>query len=96
MPAHSLAVLASDGARDMLFRGLAASGWHTAAMEITWPRPTRPDDVLRVESEMIDVVSAKTHPDRDMVTVRAETRTADGEVVQILTVKLVVPRRAAS
>ena len=104
-------------AQDTLFRGLAASGWHTAAItmrllvrgglplaggiigagaEIAWPRPTRPDDGLRVESEMIDVVSAKTHPDRDMVTVRAETRTADGEVVQILTVKLVVPRRAAS
>ena len=103
-------------AQDTLFRGLAASGWHTAAItmrllvrgglplaggiigagaEIAWPRPTRPDDVLRVESEVIDIVPSKTRPDRGMVTVRAETRTADGDTVQVLTVKLVVPRRAA-
>ena len=104
-------------AQDTLFRGLAASGWHTAAItmrlmvrgglplaggiigagaEIAWPRPTRPDDVLRVESEVIDIVPSKSRPDRGMVTIRAETRTADGDAVQILTVKLVVPRRAAS
>jgi acyl dehydratase len=53
-----------------LFGGLAASGWHTAALtmrllvdgglplaggligasgELSWPRPTRPGDVLHVE-----------------------------------------------
>src|SRR5437879_991502 len=53
-----------------LFKGLAASGWHTAAVamrllvtsglpiangiigfggELSWPRPTRPGDILRVD-----------------------------------------------
>jgi len=60
-------------AKGTLFAGLAASGWHTAAItmrllvesglplvggiigaggEISWPRPTRPGDVLRVVSEI--------------------------------------------
>jgi acyl dehydratase len=73
-----------------------AGGIIGAGAEIAWPRPTRPDDVLRVESEVIDIVPSKTRLDRGMVTVRAETRTADGDAVQILTVKLVVPRRPAS
>jgi acyl dehydratase len=102
-------------AQDTLFGGLAASGWHTAAItmrllvrgglplvggiigvsaEITWPRPTRPNDVLRVESEVIDIVPSKTRPDRGMVTVRAETRTAGGDTVPVLNVKVVVSRRA--
>ncbi|MFO1113664.1 MAG: MaoC/PaaZ C-terminal domain-containing protein [Rhodospirillales bacterium] len=60
-----------------VFRGLAASGWHTAAMsmrlfvdsdlkpeggivgmgfdEFRWPRPVRPEDELRLESEVLEV-----------------------------------------
>ena len=102
-------------AQDSLFAGLAASGWHTAAItmrlqvesglpisggiisaggEFQWPRPTRPGDVLHVESEVLEVKPSRSHPERGMITVRSETRNQRGEVVQILTAKLVVPRRS--
>src|SRR5271165_4857900 len=66
--------LDETAAQGSIFRGLAASGWHTAAAtmrllvgslplaggmiglggEITWPRPTRPGDTLRVDSEILE------------------------------------------
>jgi acyl dehydratase len=103
-------------ARNSLFAGLAASGWHTAAItmrllveggapvaggviggaaEISWPQPTRPGDVLQVESEILEVRPSRSRPDRGMVTMRSETRNQRAEVLQILTAKLVVPRRPA-
>ena len=99
-----------------LFGGIAASGWHTAALtmrllvdgglplaggligagvEVEWPMPTRPGDVLHVESEVIDIRPSRTRPERGMVTVRSETITARGDRVQKLTARLVVPRRPA-
>jgi acyl dehydratase len=69
--------LDETAAQQTLFRGLAASGWHTAALtmrllvdgdlrpaggivgagldELRWPRPVRPRDELRLESEVLDV-----------------------------------------
>jgi acyl dehydratase len=104
-------------AKGSLFRGLAASGWHTAAItmrlqvdsgpplaggiigargEIDWPRPTRPGDTLRVESEVLEVTPSKSRPDRGMITLRSRTLNQRDEAVQTLTVKLIVPRRAAA
>jgi acyl dehydratase len=108
--------LDEGAARASLFRGLAASGWHTAALsmrllvdggapiaggvigvsgELAWPRPTRPGDVLTVETEVLEVVPSKSRPDRGFAILRSETRSQDGEPVQIFTMKLVVPRRPA-
>ena len=96
------------------FHGLAASGWHTAAItmsllvksgmpiaggligagaEIAWPRPVRPGDVLQVESEVLAVTPSRSHPERGMITVKSETKNQNGEVVQILTSKMLVWRR---
>lgn len=104
-----------DAARETMFGGLAASGWHTMAItmrlmvdggpplaggiigaggEIAWPRPTRPGDVLHVVSEVIELTPSRSRPERGMVTMRNETRNQRDEVVQVLTAKLVVPRRA--
>ena len=106
--------LDAAAAKRTLFDGLAASGWHTAAItmrlnvdgrlpiagglvglggEIAWPKPTRPGDVLHVESEVVEVAPSRSRPDRGTVTVRSETRNQRGEVVQVTTVKLLVPRR---
>ena len=106
--------LDDEAAQTTLFAGLAASGWHTAALtmrlqvesglpfsggiigsggEISWPRPTRPGDILQVESEVLEVKPSRSRPERGMVIVRSETRNQRGEVVQILTAKLVVPCR---
>lgn len=107
--------LDDEAAKSTLFRGLAASGWHTAAVtmrllvqggaplaggivgagsEIEWPYPVRPGDVLHVESEVIEIIPSRSKPDQGIVRMRSETKNQNGKVVQVLTAKLVVPRRS--
>ena len=62
--------------------------------EISWPKPTRPGDVLAVFSEIEEVTPSRSRPDRGMIRVRSETRNQHSEIVQILVAKLVVPRRS--
>lgn len=70
-----------------------AGGIVGAAGELAWPRPTRATDVLHVVSEVVQVNPSKSKPDRGMVTVRSETRNQHGDVVQVATVRIVVPRK---
>src|ERR1700761_4794151 len=81
-------------ARDSVFAGLAASGWHTAALtmsllvpsefqpaggivgfggELSWLKPVRPGDELRVESEIIELRESRSRPGQGLVTVRVTT-----------------------
>ncbi len=97
-----------------IFKGLVASGWHTAAVamrllatgglpiangligfggEIAWPRPTRPGDVLRIESEIIEIVPSRSKPQQGVVTVRSRMMNQNGDVVYEPTAKLLVFRR---
>ena len=71
-----------------------AGGLLGAGAEIDWPRPTRPGAVLTVECEVIAVTPSRSRPDRGIVRMRNTTRNQTGEVVQVFTGKLVVPRRA--
>src|SRR5580704_16943582 len=64
--------------------------------EMSWPQPTRPGDVLRVVSEIMEVTPSRSRPDRGVVRVRSETRNQRDEVVQILDAKLFVPRRTSA
>ncbi len=77
--------LDGEAAKATLFGRLAASGWHTAA-----------SDTLTVLSEIEEITPSRSRPDRGMIRVRSETRNQDGETVQILIAKLVVPRRATA
>jgi acyl dehydratase len=70
-----------------------AGGLVGAGGEIRWPTPTRPDDVLHVESEVLEIKPSRSRPDRGIVKVRSETRNQRDEVVQVLDAALVVPRR---
>ena len=70
-----------------------AGGLIGAAADVTWPRPTRPGDILRVQSEIVAVTPSRSRPERGMVTVRSETLNQRDDVLQILTVRIVVPRR---
>lgn len=72
-----------------------AGGLVGAGGEIRWPRPTRPDDILQVNSEILEITPSRSKPDRGMVTIRSETHNQRGEAVQVLTAKLVVLRRPA-
>jgi acyl dehydratase len=105
--------LDEDAAAQSFFEGLAASGWHTAAItmrlmvesvpfaggligagvEISWPRPTRPNDVLYAESTIIGIAPSKSRPDRGIVTLQTDTLNQNGEHVQKLVSKLLVFRR---
>ena len=101
--------LDENAAKDSLFSGLVASGWHTAAMtmrllvetglplaggligaggELSWPRPTRPGDILRVESEVQEIIPSRSRPDRGVVALRMVTRNQRDEEVQIFVAKL--------
>ncbi len=61
--------------------------------EIRWPRPVRPGDVLRVESEILDIRPSQSKPDRGIVRVRNTTLNQDGQPVMIQVAHLIVPRR---
>jgi len=72
-----------------------AGGLIGVECQVSWPRPTRPGDMLRVVNEVLEVRPSRSRPDRGMVTVRGETLNQDGEVVQSLVATMVVPRRPA-
>jgi len=61
--------------------------------EISWPRATRPGDTLRVECEVLEVQPSRSRQDRGTAVVRTTTLNQDGDPVQVLVAKLVVPRR---
>jgi acyl dehydratase len=73
-----------------------AGGLVGAGGEIAWPKPTRPGDELHVVSEVMEIIPYRSKPDRGIVVLRSETRNQRGEVVQVLTSKLVVPRSSST
>ena len=105
----------NEGAAEAsVFKGLAASGWHTAAVamrlpvrgglpfangivglggEIARPRPTRPGDILHVESEIVEITPSRSKPHQGIVTVRGTMFNQHGEAVYLLTAKLLVLKR---
>ena len=108
--------LDEGSARDSFFGGLAASGWHTAALsmrllvesgfrpaggiigsradELSWPRPVRPGDELRVEAEVLEVRRSKSRPGQGFIKCRTTTLNQNGEPVQVLVMNLLVQARA--
>ena len=101
-------------AQQTVFTGLAASGWHTAAIamrllvtgglplangiiglggELAWPNPTRPGDLLQVESEVMEMVPSRSKPNQAIVKVKSTTRNQRGEAVHVFTSKVIVFKR---
>jgi len=107
--------LGEERARRTAFKGLAASGWHTAALtmrltvdsdftpaggilgagveQLSWPRPVRPGDELRVQTEVLEVRPSKSKPDQGIAKVRVTTLNQKNETVQEFVAVLVVPKR---
>lgn len=107
--------LDSKAAEQTIFKGLSASGWHTAAItmklfvtgglrlaggsvgmgvdELRWPRPVRPGDTLRLETEIVDVRASRSKPDRGIIRIRNVTTNQHGEVVQTFLAFVMVRRR---
>jgi acyl dehydratase len=61
--------------------------------EVTWPRPTRPGDLLRVESEIVQISPSRSKPSQGVVIVRSVTLNQRGEEVQVLMPRLLVFKR---
>lgn len=70
-----------------------AGGVIGAGGEVQWPRAVKPGDALHAVCEVIDAKRSASRPDRGMVTIRTETLNQKGEVVQIMTARLIVPSR---
>lgn len=107
--------LDAEAAKATFFGGLAASGWHTAALtmrllvdselrlhggiigagmdELRWPKPLRPGDTIRLESEVIEVRPSRSRPSQGLAKVRTTTLNQHGEAVQVLVANLLVVRR---
>ena len=110
--------LDEGAAAESIFGGLAASGWHTAAItmrllvdsdlkpaggivgagfdEFRWPRPVRPGDELRVESEVLQIRASKSRSDQGVIKVRTTTLNQHDEPVQVSSGHLIVRRRPMS
>jgi acyl dehydratase len=103
-----------SAANASVFKGLAASGWHTAAVamrllvtgglpfanglvglggEVAWPRPTRPGDILHVESEIVEIKPSRSKPHQGIVIVRGTMFNQHGQAVYVLTAKLLALKR---
>ncbi len=100
-------------AEQSFFKGLAASGWHTAGVTMrllvqsfplaggivgaetttSWPRPTRPGDVLNVVATITEIIPSRSKPDRGFIVMYCETFNQDKKVVQTLSAKLLVFRK---
>lgn len=107
-----------DAAKDSLFEGLCASGWHTAAItmklvlegpfrpagghigarleELRWPRPTRPGDELRAETEVLEVRPSESRPGYGWAKVRTTTFNQNGDVAQTYIGNLIVSRKGGA
>jgi acyl dehydratase len=102
-------------AEQSIFKGLSASGWHTAAMsmklfitgglkiaggsiglgvdELRWPLPVRPGDVLRLETEILELRTSRSKPDRGIIRIRNVTTNQRSEIVQTFMAFVMVRRR---
>ena len=97
-----------------IFKGLVASGWHTAAItmrlfvqtlnfaegviglgvdELRWPNPIRPGDVVRVETEIVDLRKSRSKPNYGIIRIRNVTKNQRDEIVQTMFASALVSRR---
>jgi acyl dehydratase len=108
--------LDEEAAKQSAFGGLAASGWHTAALgmrlsvetrpfgphpllglgveELRWLAPVRPDDVIHLEGEVIELIPSRSKP-QGVVKVRWTAYNQRGAPVYQVTPIAIVPRRPA-
>jgi acyl dehydratase len=103
-----------DRAKQSIFEGLVASGWHIAAItmrlfvqtlnfaegaiglgvdELRWPNAVRPGDVLRVETEIVDLRLSKSKPDYGIIRICNITKNQRDEIVQSMFASAMVRRR---
>ncbi|MFD0986366.1 MaoC family dehydratase [Methyloligella solikamskensis] len=70
-----------------------ADGFIGSHIDVTWPRPVKPGDVLRVQGTILEIDPSKSRPERGRITVSVETLNQRDEVVQKMITTLLVHRR---
>jgi acyl dehydratase len=104
-------------AKETLFEGLAASGWHTAAIamrlftktmrfeggavglavdELRWPLAVRPNDMIRLTTEILELRASRSKPKYGIVRIRNVAQNQDGAVVLSFTANALVRRRPSA
>ena len=63
--------------------------------EFRWPRPVRPGDELRIESEVLEARPSTSRSNQGLIKVRTTTLNQKNEAVQIQIANLIVQRRQA-
>jgi acyl dehydratase len=71
-----------------------ATGIIGATIELAWPTPTRPGDVLHVELVVTAVTPSRSKPDRGFVTCTYDTLDQHGSIRQHTTASLLAFRRS--
>jgi len=67
-----------------------------AVDELRWPQPVRPGDILKLETEILDVRQSRSKPDRGIIRIRNVTTNQRGEIVQTFLAFVMIRRRPAS
>ena len=70
-----------------------AGGVIGAQVELSWPQPTRPGDILRAKSRILEIRPSRSKPDRGMVLTQCLTLNQSDEVVQEFKANLLVFRK---
>src|SRR3984893_13016701 len=60
--------------------------------ELRWPNPVRPNDVLQVETEIVDLRESRSKPSHGVVRLRYVTTNQRGEIVQTMAASALVLR----
>jgi acyl dehydratase len=64
--------------------------------ELQWPRPVRPGDTLRLQTEIVEVRPSRSKPDRGIIRIRNVTTNQNDEVVQNFVASVLVRRRSVA
>jgi len=64
--------------------------------ELAWPKPTRPGDTLRVESEVVEILPSRSKPNQAIVKVKSTTLNQNGEPVHTFAAKVLVFKRPSA
>ncbi len=62
--------------------------------ELRWPKPVRPGDRLRIESEVMEVRPSRSRPEQGLVKLKTTTLNQNDEAVLMFIGNLIVPRRS--
>jgi acyl dehydratase len=61
--------------------------------DLRWPKPVRPGDIIKAETEVLSIVLSRSKPDYGVVRLKVTAYNQHREVVYVMTPSLWVPRR---